>query len=309
MATIAQITNLVNCSLASVYGTGSKGCKAFFKNVSSVWLTERGFKFDPAEVLDETYIQLLQAQGKLIILKGTTGFTDNSEDTVIETLEDGTKQVIRKGLYEFGFEFIGGIYYQQALNSLNSFQQYDLSLVDSANNILNTLAEDGSVKGLSTTMIQVGGLTFATGSVGLKNGLTIQLEDADEIDDTFSFISGASLAPYRPKNADGVNEVSLVYNTAPADSATTLVVKATLKQGGGIFAGALIGNFLIKVNGATVTPSAIAEASGVYTLTIAAIATNEVVTVDLYNVADSREGIILDGAVYKSNTITATVVA
>lgn len=308
MATIAQITNLIDCGLSATYGTGSLGCKAFFRNVSSAWLTTKGFKFDKTEVLDEDYVQELQAEGKLIILKGITAFTDNSEEMVTETYDDGTEQLVRKGKYKFLMEFVNGLYYQQALNSLNSQDSYDVSLVDSDNNILGTLAGDGSVKGFSAGMIQVSKYTFATGSAGSKQGLNIQLTDPDELDDNFSFISGKSLAPYKPKNADGVNEVVLSYNTAPADAETTLVVKAILKQGGGALKGLVISNFLYKVGGVTQVPSVLAEVDGVYTLTVTALSTNGVLSLNLYNSIYNRVGIELDNAVYKSNTLAATVV-
>ena len=308
MATIAQITNLIDCGLSATYGTGSLGCKAFFRNVSSAWLTTKGFKFDKTEVLDEDYVQELQAEGNLIILKGITAFTDNSEEMVTETYDDGTEQLVRKGKYKFLMEFVNGLYYQQALNSLNSQDSYDVSLVDSDNNILGTLADDGSVKGFSAGMIQVSKYTFATGSSGSKQGLNIQLTDPDELDDNFSFISGKSLAPYKPKNADGVNEVVLSYNTAPADAVTTLVVKAILKQGGGALKGLVVSNFLYKVGGVTQVPSALAEVDGVYTLTVTALSTNGVLSLNLYNSVYNRVGIELDNAVYKSNTLAATVV-
>jgi hypothetical protein len=308
MATIANIINLIDCGLSATYGTGSQGCKAFFKNVASIWLTPTGFKFDSSETLNEAYAQELQAQGKLIVLKGVTAFTDNSEDTVTETYDDGTKQVVRKGKYEFAIEFINGLYFQAALNSLNSFERYDITLIDSENNILGTLAEDGSQKGFSAGMIQVAKYTFGTGSAGAKQGLMVQLTEPDELDDTFGFISGKSLAPFKPKNLDGVNEVVLSFNTAPADAATTLVVKAVLKQGGGAFSGAAFGNFLLKVDGVTSNPTAATEVSGVYTLTVSALSTNEVLALSLYNNTDSYPAIELDNVMYKSNTLTGVVV-
>jgi hypothetical protein len=308
MATIAEITNLVDCGLSATYGTGSLGCKAFFRNVSSAWITKKDFKFSKVDILDEDYVQNLQGAGQLIILKGITAFTDNSEEMVTETYDDGTEQLVRKGKYKFLMEFVNGVYYQQALNSLNSQDSYDISLVDSDNNILGTLAEDGSVKGFSAGMIQVSKYTFATGSAGSKQGINVQLSDPDELDDSFSFLSGKSLAPYKPKNADGVNEIVLTYNTAPADGDTSLIVKATFKQGGGAFKGALVTDFLYKVGSATEVPSNLAEVDGVYTLTVSALSTNGLLSLNLYDSVKNRPSIILDGAVYKSNTLAATVV-
>ena len=65
---------------------------------------------------------------------------------------------------------------------------------------------------------------------------------------------------------------------------------------------------MYTVGGATEVPSAISEVDGVYTLTVTALATNGVLALRLYNSADNRAGIELGDAVYKSNTLGATVV-
>tara|TARA_R110000851_G_scaffold50140_1_gene120034 strand:- start:2107 stop:3033 length:927 start_codon:yes stop_codon:yes gene_type:complete len=308
MANLTEIINLVDCSLAATYGTGSKGCKSFFREVSSIWLTKRGFVFDGSQALDEEYVQSVQAAGNLIVLNGITAFTDNSEEMVTETYDDGTEQLVRKGKYKFLVEFVNGLYFQTALSSINSQDIFDVSLIDTSNNILGTVAANGSLKGFSAGMIQASKYTFATGAVGSKQGLNIQLIEPDELDNDSSFVSGSSLAPYKPKSADGINEVVLAYSTAPANSATSLVVKATIKQGGGAFIGGLIGNFLLKVDGVTETPSALSESAGTYTLTVASKSTNEVLTLDLYDVSGAKSVIELDNALYQSQTLTATVV-
>lgn len=308
MATITEIINLIDCGLSATYGTGSVGCKAFFRNVSSAWLTKKGFKFDGTRVLDEKYIQELQAEGKLIVLNGITAFTDNSEDMVTETYDDGTEQLVRKGKYKFLMEFVNGLYYQAALNSLSSYGIWDLSLVDSSNNILNTISEDGSVKGFSAGMVQVSKYTFATGSAGAKQGLTIQLTDPDELDADFSFISGKSLSPFKPKNISGVNEVVLSYSTTPADGATTLVVDAKIKQGGRAFTGLSTTDFLLTTNGATTNPTSLSEVNGKYTLTVTAKAINDILNLSLYDNIKNTSAITIDDALFKSNTLSATVV-
>ena len=101
MAVIQNILNLVECGLAATLGTGTKGCKPFFKKVYSMWLTPQGFTYDKSRTLDATYINELKAEGKLIVLKGIRTFTDNTPDDDVETLEDGTEDVVKLGLYKF----------------------------------------------------------------------------------------------------------------------------------------------------------------------------------------------------------------
>ena len=310
MAALNTIYNLVVCGLGAVLGTGTRGCKQFLKKATSLWFVPDGFEFDGAETLDETYAQLLQAQGNLIVLKGAKTFTDNSSEDIIETLEDGTKQVATLGLYEFALTFINGLAFHAALTSLNSFGSYNVLFVDRDGNILGTKADSGNLKGFSLNMLQAMKLSFPTDAVGQKEGIAFQLSNRRELDTNYVYISNDQLGSFQPQNLDGINEVVLSYNSVPADTDTTIVVDAKLKQNQQAFTGATISDLLYQVDGATVTPSGVVESpNGTYTATVTALATGEVVTTQLYDTANSRDVIVLDTDLYKSNTITTTVVA
>ena len=310
MATILNILNLVSCGLTASLGTGTKGCEAFFKKVSSLWLTPSGFVFDGTRTLDEEYIQELQAEGNLIVLKNIKTFTDNSEDDVLETLDDGTSQVARLGLYQFVMMFINGLYFQAALTSLNSFAQYDAIFVDKENNILGTKASNGSLKGFSLGMAQASRFSFATDTTGQKQGFTVQLTERSEVDSDYVYVQGSGL-DFSPKKIDGVNEVNLEFASAPADGETSISVKATLRQDSSVLTGGDYEDFLLKVDNATSNPTAGDDSAtpGTYVLTVSALATNEVLDLSLYDTANNREAIELDSSLFKSNTLSATVTA
>ena len=122
MATIAEIANLVNCGIGADLGTGDKGCQSKLEATTSIWYTQRGFKFDSTKDLttNSDYVKQLQAEGKLIVLKGVKEFTVNKEEDVTETDPDGTIRVVRKGKYAFNAMFKKGFNYQSALSSLSS---------------------------------------------------------------------------------------------------------------------------------------------------------------------------------------------
>ena len=307
MATLAQIGQLVNSGVGVDLGTGNKGTQAILKATTSIWFTKKDFKFDKTVEFDKTYIQKLQAERKLVVLDGIKEFVANLEDNVTETDADGTINVTRKGLYAFNAMFKKGFSYQAALSSLDSFGAYDTLFVDADGNILGTVASDDSLKGFSTGMVDANGIQFATFSTVMKQGLTFQFLDRSQVDSSYYYVSSNEIT-FKPQTIDGVNEVKLAI-TVPSDSATSLVFSAKLKQGNGVFTGLVLANLLVKVAGATVTPSAISEATGTYTLTVSSLSTNEIVTVALYDTAETREGVILDGEVYKSATATATVIA
>jgi hypothetical protein len=306
MVTLAQIGQLVNSGAGVDLGTGSKGSEAILKATASIWFTKKDFKFDKAVAFDKDYIQKLQAERKLIVLDGVKEFTPNPEENVTETDPDGTVSVTRKGLYSFSAMFKKGFAYQAALASLDSFGAYDTLFVDTDGNILGTVASDDSLKGISTGMIDSNASQFATFSTSMKQGLSFQFLDRTEIDLDYYFVSNKEIN-FKPQRIDGVNEVKLA-TTVPSNGATTVVFSAKLKQGNGAFTGLVVANLLVQVNGATVTPSGIAEVAGVYTLTVSSLSTNEIVTIALYDTANTREGVILDGDVYKSATSTSTVV-
>lgn len=308
MAVINNIINLVLCGLSAVLGTGTKGCKPFFKKVSEIWLTPNGFVFDGTRALDADYSQELQAAGNLIVLKGVRTFTDNSSEDQIETLEDQTEQVTSLGLYKFMAEFINGLYFNAALNSLNSFGQYDMLFVDTAGNILGTQAANGSLKGFTTGMIQAAKIKFATDTQAQREGLTFQFLSRAEMDSNFVFIQKQS--DFDPRLLNGINEV-LLKIIPPINAGTSITVKAVRRQDSQEFVGANGPQFLVTVNGATSGPITGDDSGvpGTYVLSgITSMSTGDQITVRLYNSTDSVYVIDLDGDLYKSNIATATVV-
>jgi len=308
MAAQNTIYNLVLCGLSAVLGTGTKGCKQFLKKATALWFVPDGFEFDGAETLDETYIKLLQAQGNLIALKGAKTFTDNSSEDVIETLEDGTKQVATLGMYEFALSFINGLAFHAALHSLNSFGSYNVLFIDRDGNILGTKSASGNLKGFSLNMLQGMKLSFPTDAVGQKEGIGFQMSTRRELDTDYIYISADQLDGFQPQLIDGINEVVLAYDSVPADAATTIVVTAKLKQNQQAFTGALTTDFLILKDGVTESQTVVESPSGTYTFTVAALSTNEAIVTQLYDTANTRPIISLDSDLYKSNASSTVVV-
>ena len=301
MAVLNTIYNLVSCGAGAVLGTGTKGCKQFLKKATSIWITPDGFKFDGAATFDETYAQLEQAKGNLIILKGIKTFTDNSSDDIIETLPDGTKQVATLGLYEFAVQFINGLAFHAALHSLNSYGSYNILFVDRDGNILGTKASDGSLKGFSVGMLQASKLSFPTDTVGQKEGIMFQFTTRKELDTDYIYLAQTEYDPFNPQDLDGVNEVVLDL-AVPADLATSVVVTAKSAQNQNAWTGGLTGDFELTRDGVVESQSVVEAPSGTYTFTVAAVGAGEVWTARLYDTGNTREIILKDTDLYKSNT-------
>ena len=201
-------------------------------------------------------------------------------------------------------DFVNGIYFHAALTSLNSFGSYDVLFVDAAGNIFGTKAANGSLKGFSVGTLQGGKLKFATDTEGQRESLMFQLTNRPEVDENYVFIQ--KQADFDPRTLEGVNQVNLEYVNAPAVGDTTLTVKASLTQNGEAVSGLAFGDFSIYLGTTIWNASQVSETNGVYVLTIVAL-TAGVIATSLYDNANSRIGVILDGVLYKSGTISATV--
>ena len=308
MASLIDIKGLIACGAAQVLGTGTAGCKAFFKRVVAVWLMPAGFVFDEAQDFDLTYIQLLQAQGNLIVLNGIQTFTDNTPDDVTEELEGGTKVYIRGALYEFAMQFINGLYFHSALHALSGYSDYDAILVDRDANILGTASASGALKGFTLGMLQASKLQFGDDTTQQREGIMAQLTNRRQLDRNYYFIDNANISPFDPTLVEGINQ-SQVSASPPSGAATTLVVKVTRKQDGAIITGLEFGDFLVQVNGTTNNPTSAPESPpGTYTLTgLSAVATNDKVTTQLYDNANNRNVINKTQVLYKSNIDEVTV--
>lgn len=308
---LQNILNLVACGAGAVLGTGTNGCRPFFKKVSSIWLLESGFVLDPSQTLNLAYIQLLQAQGKLIILKGIENFIDNTPDNVTEEFESGIKKHVRKAKYEFSAQFSKGMYFNAALDYLNSDGSYDVILVDVDGNLLGTQSTTNSLKGFTLGMLQKSKLIWATDSTAQREGIMFQMTVPNEFDRDYVYVQNGQL-DFNPETLDGINEI-VVELAAISDGATSVTVVAKRKQDGGAFTGAASSDFLVQVGGVTRNPSGGDDSvlAGSYVLTgiSPAINTNDVVTAGLYDNANSRGIINLSQVLYKSNTDSETATA
>jgi hypothetical protein len=305
--TLLEILNVISCGADAVLGTGSRGCKAALERVSSIWLLPTGTVLDGAQELDFDYVQQLQAEGKLIVLKGVQSWTDNTPDDVTEDLEGGTKLFVRGAKYEFEASFINGMFFQSALNSLNSQGNYDAIFVDVSGNILGTKAQNGSLKGFTLGMVRAKKLTWGSDTAAQREGLMMQLLERIEVDTNWYFIQAEQLN-FIPTSVDGVNEVEVDLSVPSAG--TTITAKLTSKVGGKPFTGVPFASFLSTLNGVTSNPTAGDDSAvpGTYVLTVPTIATNDVVTLRLYDNANNRSAVDLDNSLWKSNVDSETVI-
>lgn len=294
--------NLVNCEAGGVLGTGLAGCRIDRKRVTDIGLLPYGFKFtqDP----DKDYMRQLQQSGDLIMLTGIVSFTDNTaEDTIVTREGSGIKTVAGKMPYEYTMLFDNGVNFNKALNTLSSYGRYSMVLFDVDGTMWLTAGQDGVPKGFTVGMFETGKYTGSNGTDSPSESVSFQLINRIEFDRFAAWYTVGEL-DFMGSDLTGVNETLITLDPIVAAS-TSIVVSAFLLDKTHSVDGLLVPDFLVKRNGAVITPSAIAQdsVSKKYTLTVTANTAADIVEVSI-------NGIILTplDTLYKSNTATAIVV-
>lgn len=301
MATVSEIINKVNCGQGSLLGTGGKFCPIDIETPTVLVAVEKGLKVPTGETFDLAYVRELQQKGKAFVFAGVVGFTDNTAEDAIGTREaTGEKYLTMKAPYDLSFTFDRGLYSYKALSKFESNARYDYWIFDVRDNMFCALDLQGNLRGLDGLILNVGKY-----GIGKENSqmLTIQLRRSS-FDNDVAWVTAENLDFSAQQDLDGYNDVTLKV-TAPTAGATSLKfdVYANSNNKTVPLEGLVLADLLVKVNGATITPTLLTEGTtaGTYTLTTPAFVLADVVTVELFDSVLNATIINLDGVLYKSN--------
>lgn len=311
--TALELSNLGICGAANALGTNTeKGCIDRIVALDSIWLISPSVVIAEGDTIDLAYITALQKSNDLVVLKGINTFEENGNDDAVETLDDDTMILTNKGKYKFMATFTHGLYFQEALGSIEGFGNWRTIFVDKNGAILMTRLATGGYKGFKTGQITRKKLQFPSNTTGLKEGLDWQLLERYEVDDYYVLWQQANLG-FDPRQVEPITQVELSFVNAPSDTDTTLTVKAVVRRGRkDAVSGALFTQWLNTINGATSNPTAGDDSgtAGTYVLTVPALATGQVGTFQMYDNAGNSNVIEIAGdGLYKSNILNYTVVA
>lgn len=307
MATVSSLINSGLCAFQDLLGTEtSKGCTNQIKAAKSIWLIAPGAEFRAGEDYEAEKERLILAS-KLIPLKGVNTFEENGSEDAVETLSDDTQIVTNEGKYKFTATFTSGLYFNKALHSVKGYRNWNVIIID-GDGVYGTSTTGGGLTGFTTGMMQPAKLTIGSNSAGQKEGIMFQFLDRAELDQDFAFISDSSA-----RKQKGVTQIELSLVNAPADTDTTLTVKAVLAQDKSIaFTGVDYQKFLVTAAGVTANPTAGDDSAteGTYVLTVGALVAAQEGSVKLFDNSGNTSVVKgADGDYYKSNLLTYTVAA
>lgn len=309
------LINAIACD-KNALGLGLVGCQPYLTEFKTPILVKKGWSmtrtaFEALELAD--FVELIQT-GVWEPVLGTKGFTDNTPDTTTEEYSGGSMSAVRNGKPLYQFDYNKGIAFHKALSSKNSFQEYDIILVDSSDTMVLALSPDGlRVTGLSASMVNTATYRPTAGDTSANTSLTIQLDNEIQFNNRMAIYT-AEQSGVSP-NTEFI-AIANVNITGTATAGDPILVTVTSGQNTiyGV-AGLLAGDFRI-VNTATNAVLAITTVAngtnvGDYVITpTVALTLGQTITVQTYDSALSvGVAALADNSLYEGISPVITVAA
>jgi hypothetical protein len=309
MSTLISIIDKVNNCGGSTANTGKLGCLQVFGTPLSVILTKKGYVIPKETDFTLAFLQTEVQNGNLIPLIEASSFEDMSSEDTFSTNAAGVERLNLQGLPKYKFMFEEGHEFYRQLSKLTSFKSKGAILIDDSGRWLFGVNADGDYIGLTIGQINAEiRKTKVQGGDAESKSVTMQFLDRLQWDLNYGIIE-RDLVGFTPSDVPTVNGVNIAFSAVPADADTTIEVEVLLSSdNSSVVEGLLVDDFLVQVNGSTVTPSLLAEATpGNYTLTLAALATSDVVTVDL--ISGNYSIIVSEDVLYRADILGSATVS
>ena len=308
---IKSIADKIACAGASGANTGKLGCLSLFGTPAHLLAFNKGLKIPAITEFDLAYLTPEIQANKMIPIIDASAFEDLSAEDGFSTNTSTVKRLNVKGLPEYKLMFEEGHEFYKELAKLESFKSYDFAIGDDMGNWMLVENSDGSFGGFSA-----GHVTPTLTKRKVKGGdsesksLVVQFLDRMQWDQGYKILHRSELT-FSPSDIPSVNGAYLAFDTLPAALATTLKVSVMLSSDHNTPVEGLVAvDFIYTVDGIS---SAIADATetspGKYDLTVPSTAVAEELTLDLYD--DVLKTHIIDsaGVLFRSDVLTATVIA
>lgn len=300
--------NQSNC-ISDIKGLGTLGCKIDYNYPTQFGLLEKGASIDLTnDELTQALIDGLVKSRKLQVLPNHNSYTNESEETVYETLPSGAKLPVRNGLYEFMPMYAKGSCFSNALSSLGS-KSWTLIIFDLDDNgesrIWGNVSSDNKFTGFDLELVNVENRTFNDGATSTKTPLRLQLstKGSKRLQSKGKFLSSNNDVDF--SEIGGVNDVVLnATNTTSAGFSVSALIGCDGSTP--ISANLAVTNWKITntADNADVVPSSITYVNGAYL--IAGVPTGTY-TVEFFDKTDGTDVVVAGGNYVSSDIITVTL--
>lgn len=303
------LINALDCNKVDL-NLGLVDCEPRFGYIQSFILVPKNWSIpvEDLETMDLDYVVGLIQDGTWQPVLNTLQVTDNTPEPTTKEYTGGVMAVIRNGKPQYMLEFDNGVGFHKAAWSKNSFQKYNILLVDQMGTIMGATSGDGTrFVGLSAGMVNTRTYTLQNGDETAKTNIELQLINEAQFNGRMALItvgqSGVDI------NTDVLPIVGVtITGTAEAGDPISVQVNAVNNSIFGI-EGLTVDNFRV-VNTATnaVVPlTSITEGAteGSYLLTPTTPTTGgQILRVELYDTTASvNVALVEPNQLYKGATL------
>lgn len=291
-STLEQIANKKNCDAQSA-NTGKKGCQIGFMTPMSVIALKRGTVIPKDTEFTKSYLDGLIASRTATPLVGAVAFEDQGAEDGVNTLTSGIERLNLLGLAKYMLTFQEGHEFYRELTNLTSYKRYDFIIFDDAGNMKIAVNSDGDYVGFTAGQVTaMATKAKVQGGEDESKSVTIQFTNRRQWDQDYVVVTNDNLNFDIEEDIAGVNSSTFSFNTIPSNSDTTLDVTLTLDSDMTTLVGGLDtpSQVTVEVNGTAVVVSSVVEGTtGVYTITIPALSSTDVVSIALNGVVTLAE--------------------
>tara|TARA_R110000764_G_C11027156_1_gene384735 strand:- start:1560 stop:2489 length:930 start_codon:yes stop_codon:yes gene_type:complete len=309
MATVKSIVDVVVCGGGGTPNTGKLGCLSLFGEPTHMIALTKGYKIAGTATFNLALLTPLVKQGIAIPLIDASSFEDVSGEDSYSTNTKGVKRLNLKGLPEYKLMFEEGHEFYRQIDELRSFKSKDFIIGDDEGNWMVVKNSDGTYGGFTAGHVtpELTKRKVSGGDAEMKSVL-VQFLNRLQWDRNYGILHQNEL-DFAPNEIPAINGSHLEFSAVPADTDTNVLVTAHLNSDhSSSVSGLLVGNFYAKVNSATVVISAVTETSGVYSLTIPALSTNDILEIGLWDTTLNVEVTEVAGDLFRATpALTVTV--
>ena len=141
-----------------------------------------------------------------------------------------------------------------------------------------------------------------------SKSFSIQLLDRIQWDQNYEFALRDSL-DFSPEEIDGVNGVSISFDSIPSAGATSVDFTAVLTSDGLTpVEGLLQADLSYSVDGVVGSMTVVENSPGKYTGTVSSIVAAEVLGIKTYNIPTLTSVVLNNGVLYRGDLVTVTAV-
>lgn len=185
------LINALDCNKVDL-NLGLVDCEPRFGYIQSVILVPKPWSVPVTELetMDLDYVVGLVQAGTWQPILNVLQTTDNTPEPTTKEYTGGVMAVIRNGKPQYMVELDNSIGYHKALYSKNSFQRYNILLVDQNGTIMGATSADGTrFTGLLAGMVNTRTYTLQNGDETAKTNFEFQLISEAQFNSRMALIS------------------------------------------------------------------------------------------------------------------------